>query len=128
VPCSSEVVKLSKWSFAYRARGSASSSLKCYLSLHTYCKFFVDINSPFLLLKIDCLEPPSSFLYIFLSLHVVSSNAAGLGTTYEVPSRDKCTGFESSANGRQDLESCNPTVSVFVTTYSHAVTNVHDEN
>jgi len=112
---------------------SGFKGLNCYLSLHTYCKFFVDINSSFLLLKIDCLEPPSSFSYIFcpkisLSLQVVSSNAAGLGTTYEVPSRDKCTGFESSANGRQDLESCNPTASVFVTTYSHAVTNVHDEN
>jgi hypothetical protein len=67
VPCSSEVVKLSRWSFAYKARGSASSSLNCYLSLHTNCKFFVDINSSFLLLKIDCLEPLSSFLYTVLS-------------------------------------------------------------
>jgi len=47
------------------------------------------INISFLLVKIDCPEPPSLFNIAFVRKYV-STNVAGFGTTYDVNLGDDC--------------------------------------
>jgi hypothetical protein len=41
-------------------------------------------------MEIDCLEPPTHFNILFMGKSV-STNVAGIGTTYDVTSEDYCS-------------------------------------
>ena len=61
------------------------------MSFHTFCKFFISVNrSLFSQPKTDRLKQPYTFSVLFMekssSTPVVSTNVAGLGTTYDLTS------------------------------------------